>query len=471
MINLENVSKIDLELTGGLSAVVSKAELNAITVKNKATTASAADLNRNNGLDAALTTAGKTTAEYIDKIVDLTGINSSASEIDAISNSKFREVQSLLRTASYGNINDAVYIVSGDSTRNNSLNKMISYYGEQLAKVNISLINNALGGQTASDWLNNVDRPNLNDAISSSTGVDGENTILEFSYGINDYIADGMKETVKATIRNCLTSFLQAKPKAKVILCIPVATSYTLRNTDLFDIYTELAQEFNLPLIDTYTEVTLPIQGTGIYYTDSVHPNSFGSRRIVNYILNDILPNDLLQVVTLEEKKASTATDSELNYSPFLLTGIYNATGAIAGNANTRRTPIIDVEPNFTLLITTTTTYGVAFFDVNNIFISYLSTISYGGGKRYVVVPAGAYKVGFNVSLDGVTYDATGNIPSVKYEANTESYMRISKINENLNIKNTIKVDTALDYQGTYGSIGQVQVSQGDGRWLWKTLA
>lgn len=84
MINLENVSKIDLELTGGLSAVVSKAELNAITVKNKATIASAADLDRNNGLDAALTTAGKTTAEYIDKIVDLTGINSSASEIDNI---------------------------------------------------------------------------------------------------------------------------------------------------------------------------------------------------------------------------------------------------------------------------------------------------------------------------------------------------------------------------------------------------
>lgn len=117
MINLDNVSKIDLELTGGLSAVVSKAELNAITVKNKATAASAADLNRNNGLDAALTTAGKTTAEYIDKIVDLTGMNSSASEIDGSVNLAHPSLNNFLFKAEEA-LKSISILVNSDSTGN-----------------------------------------------------------------------------------------------------------------------------------------------------------------------------------------------------------------------------------------------------------------------------------------------------------------------------------------------------------------
>lgn len=131
MINLDNVSKIDLELTGGLSAVVSKAELNAITVKNKATAASAADLNRNNGLDAALTTAGKTTAEHIDKIVDLTGMNSSASEIDGSVNLAHHSVSSFIRQLKLENRHMSI-LINSDST-GNATNEWVYYFAQWLA--------------------------------------------------------------------------------------------------------------------------------------------------------------------------------------------------------------------------------------------------------------------------------------------------------------------------------------------------
>ena len=211
-------------------------------------------------------------------------------------------LETLLLDSSTGANPNVQYIVTGDSTRDNSINKMIAYYTTQFAKINVKVIDNACSSQSCYKWINNIGSFDtyLSDAISATMG-NGENTIMEFSFGLNELAPPD----IKATLKQGITLYQQAKPKAIVILAVPVTTSATSFNAQLKQIYQEISQELGLRLIDT-TVATVGVHGNSAYYFDRTHPNKWGSRRIVNYITDQILPSQLYSVMTLEEAPQQT---------------------------------------------------------------------------------------------------------------------------------------------------------------------
>ncbi len=213
------------------------------------------------------------------------------------------KVKMLLLAAANGENNNVQYMVSGNSTRDNSFNEMIDYYTEQFRKINVELIDNACSGQTCKAWISGEGGypTDLSDAISATNG-NGENTIMEFSYGLNDWkdIDTTNVSSFKRRFAHGIGLYLDAKPEATVILTVPVTTGWAERGVVLTQVYKELADELGLLLVDV-TVATVGVHGNSAYYGDNTHPNKWGSRRIVNYITDQILPSELYSVMTLTE--------------------------------------------------------------------------------------------------------------------------------------------------------------------------
>ena len=217
-------------------------------------------------------------------------------DIELNSEVSYREIQQLMVDAIERRNNNVLYIISGDSTRNNSFNRMIRYYRTLLSKANIQIFNNAQASLSGKEWKNNSRDATLNKALEATVG-NGANTIFEYSFGINDYLGRGDKARVKRELKEGLERYIQAKPQAKVFLVVPIITSEQRRNRVLKEIYEELADELNLPLVDAQIP-TRDIYNSR-FYEDRTHPNARGSRVIADYILNTI-GNDLIRSTIFE---------------------------------------------------------------------------------------------------------------------------------------------------------------------------
>ena len=204
----------------------------------------------------------------------------------------YREIQELMVEAIEERNDNVLYIVSGDSTRHNSFNRMIRYYRTLLSKANIRVYNNAQSNLTGKAWKNNSRKATLNRALAVTSG-NGSNTILEYSFGINDYLGTGDKARVKRELKEGLERYIKAKSQAKVLLVVPITTGAKNRNRVLKEIYVELANELNLPLVDALIP-TQNIHSDSRFYVDSTHPTARGSRVIVDYILSNI-GNDVIR--------------------------------------------------------------------------------------------------------------------------------------------------------------------------------
>lgn len=416
-----------------------------------------------------------TVAAYNSKsaIEKINGLQSSASEIDGvinISDSKLVKIQKLFKEACVGKKSDVKYIVVGDSTRDNSTNEMQSYYAQQLTKIGVLHYDNSESGQSGHDWAYNVDQSTLAQCITACTGTDGENTIIEFSHGINDYSLNPVKATIKADLIYGLNQLKIAKPKVNILLVSPVTTGNTARNPILLEIYTELSSELNLPLVDV-TTMTASIQSDVNFYQDATHPNKFGSRRIVDYVFSKIIPLELISIMTIEpyyngvqSPSAILSTDAEVNY--------WNTgDGVSVTSATWRRFPEIPVEPNFTLMIK----HGgnrndIIFMDKNKNWISTVS-ITPIDGYRTRLIPSNAFFVRLNISNNGATYDALNDVREVKYYDSSQGlYLTIEDIHSGLNIRNAInrfKNGILVDDYGMIGSSGQNLTVDTNGKMKW----
>ncbi len=243
----------------------------------------------------------------VDNRINISSDNASAPNLVTFESSVVKtepaeKVKMLLLAAANGENKHVQYIVSGNSTRDNSYNKMIDYYTEQFRKISVELIDNACSGQTCKAWMNGGGYPtDLSDAISATNG-NGENTIMEFSFGLNDWkdIDTTNVSSFKRRFSHGIGLYLDAKPEATVILTVPVTTGWAERGVVLTQTYEELADELGLLLVDV-TVATAGVHGNSAYYEDNTHPNKWGSRRIVNYITDQILPSELYSVMTLAE--------------------------------------------------------------------------------------------------------------------------------------------------------------------------
>jgi lysophospholipase L1-like esterase len=328
------------------------------------------------------------------------------------------------------------YIVSGDSTRDNSYNQMIAYYDHQLTKANVTLTDNASSGQSGQDWGAGTDSPNLSEAIAATPGT-GAGTILEFSFGINDYKNGALEADVKNWLKTGLQSYMSAKPDAAVVLSVPVATAIVDRNTVLSRIYSELGAELSLPVIDTYT-ITSSVHGNTAFYNDGTHPNRNGSIRIVNYIFDQLLPSELYGVVDLDSAFLVGEPPEPVEMAQPIEAGYWSSsTGAPVTNTAWRRMQEVAVEPNFVLRIQHQgNRFDVSFLDANGVFVDNESTtVVSGQSYREVIVPTGAWKARINVSSLGSTYDTLGDVPSVKYGVPDVTPLTMAEINNGLSIR------------------------------------
>ena len=350
--------------------------------------------------------------------------------------SPYDDIQQLMTEAIIGINDDVQYIVTGDSTRDNNYNEMISYYFDQLNKANISVYDNSQSGQSGQDWKNNTDQTTLEQAVAATHG-DGSNTILEFSHGINDYKNGATKEDVKRWLKEGLESYLSSKPKVNILLVTPIITGSTNRNIVLKEIYDELSLELSLPLVNGIIP-TETVQGNPDYYQDSTHPNKFGSMRIVNYILSEIGDSLFHDTVTLVGTPANLIPPNNIEMLGAVETGYWDtATGTARYNAEWRRLSTIAIEPNFTLKIQHEgNRFDVKFMDENFDFISSgISLASSSEVYRTITIPGNAWHARINISSEGYAYDNLNDIPSVKYFIGTSEILTIDEINDGLDIK------------------------------------
>lgn len=407
-----------------------------------------------------------------DTIFKMHNVQSSASEIDAIANTinpLLAPIHKLFRE-SVNSINTNVkYCVVGDSTRNNTFNEMIAYYTSQMEKINVEVYNNAASGQSGYDWAYNVDSTTLNQLLTF-IGNNEENCIIEFSHGINDYKNGATQEQVKTWLRYGLTQLITAKPKVKIILCTPINTAGTDRNSVLKTIYQELASELNLPLIDcTIPTAVGTIQGNSNYYQDGTHPNKFGSRRVVNYILNKLLPINLLPIVTLEQYVINNIPSS-LNTT--VQTGYWNSTGVYTPSTSWISLALINIEPNFILEVAHLGNRAdVCFYNESGVFISRLFDLV--NNPKIYTIPANAWKAGINITSDATTWLALNDNPTVKYQDTSSSlYLTTDEINNGLKIRNTInnfRNGILVDDYGKTGEIGQSLKIDSNGKMKWSS--
>jgi len=396
------------------------------------------------------------------------------SEIDAIANvinPKLAEIHKIFREAANGVNNNVTYAVVGDSTRNNSFNKMIDYYTEQLTKINVSLFNNAASGQSGYEWAYNIDQTTLQQLIDE-IGDNDSDFVVEFSHGINDYKNGATQEDVKTWLTYGLNQLLLAKPNVNIILCTPVITANTGRNAVLKTIYEELATEFNLPLIDcTLATEYGVIQGNENYYQDTTHPNKYGSRRIVDYIFNIILPLELLSIVTIQPyDKSLDIDDTDLN--PVIKDNYFyvSTSGNGASSTDWACLEIIPVEPNFTVMVKHGGNRNDQIYkDINNTFIKNDSpTVT--DGVRYTVVPINAYDLRINLSNEP-SYDPSLDTIEVKYyDPSLNIYLTIEDIHLGLNIRNVLnkfRDGILVDDFGRVGTSGQTLTIDANNKMKW----
>jgi lysophospholipase L1-like esterase len=362
-----------------------------------------------------------------------------ASSINAANIIAEKHVKKLLLDSSLKRNKEVVYIVSGDSTRDNRFAGTMDYYTQQFGQINVKVVKNAASGETAEQWNNN-ERPaaSVNNAIKNTTG-NGINTIMEYSFGINDQARSASYEEQKDRYTKGIKTYLKAEPKATVILTVPVAHKNTDKSEELKRIYEEIASEMNLILVDTLV-ATMDIHGNPKYYFDGYHPNKWGSQRFVNYIMDQILPPELYSKVSLQEvlKKELTNTSELFKVAE---AGYYSANTHNLGNEmiakDSWRTEEFPVEPNFGLIIKYSGNGKRIFFTDKKRENCQVKRVRRIKGKDYaeVTVPQGAYFMRMNLSLNDAVYNPKEDNISVKYNTKATNFMSLDDINKGLNIR------------------------------------
>lgn len=253
-------------------------------------------------------------------------------------------IRHLLYQASAGLNSDVQYIVSGDSTRDNSFSRSIPYYAAQFRKINVELVDNAHSGQKAKYWENNEVSPTVNEAIAATTGT-GKNTILELSLGHNDWVRENTKASLKPILQRGIDTYLNAKPDAHIYLVPPVPSGTPSSEKIFREIYQELADENQLPLVDSAPPLEKRVDEKGRdFYIDGLHPNSRGSRILIDYLFSQIMTDFTLEKArTIYDDKPS---DDELWRTEYLAPGryIYVKTGEYNSNNAFTATDFIPVE-------------------------------------------------------------------------------------------------------------------------------
>lgn len=296
------------------------------------------------------------------------------------------------------NFRDITYHVVGDSNRSNDYSRWEEYYTDRLSNLNLSVNFTARSGLQARRFLNNTDAVNINVLKSKIVG-DGSNDIVELSLGGNDYNGINTLEQIKGFIEGIVNDLKNEFPNITIISMVPMYTANTARNVFLQELYTNLATDFDLVLVDI-TDILQPVHGNPVFYNDSSHLNRTGAIRAVNKIMDIIIPAELIHLIRLEEiEQGEEVIPPNL---AVVQSGFYNNSGLFRANdAITSLAPIV-VQPNFDYRVK----HGgdrndyYAFNEEGALVVKLLSVAVAGQDYSLLSIPINIVEIRANVSTD-----------------------------------------------------------------------
>ncbi len=364
-------------------------------------------------------------------------ISTSFANSDTVTNSSANNLELLISDA-VNNVREINYIVSGDSTKEGRYQQTKHYYVEILSQLNIQYVDNAAGGLDSSEWITGIDHQSeriitetVNQAITQTPEL-GENTILEFSLGINDYFRDPNlpEATLLATMLSGLDTYIAARPNTEIILVSPVHFNAN-HSVKLNNVYAALALHYGFKLIDVEA-ITKPVYRTDDFYIDYVHPSAGGARRIVNYIMNEIVPAQYSHSIILPEyiPLEGIADSDELSPTPEV--GHYDVNTGIAYNSTWQRLPQFEVIANRELtLVSSGNRPDIIFLDADQIVIGESEQFHNSPNDptlRVQIPPKAKYaRANVHSNADQITV-------SIKYSEFPLQHMTVEEINEGLDI-------------------------------------
>ena len=211
-------------------------------------------------------------------------------ESNFLNEGKLQSIKDLIKRAYVGGKN-ITYITAGDSKRDFFVDYK-GLYADMLSKINITYKHNASSGISAQEWANRTRDTDVGIAktVKDATGNKGSLTIVEYSLGANDWNnASGNASDIYADIyphiKKGITEIQKKLPNAKIFLVNPIGT----HRPELKQVYRDLANEFNLPMMenpmDKYRDNS---EVKSDYFHDDIHPNLKGAKRLVYNILYNV---------------------------------------------------------------------------------------------------------------------------------------------------------------------------------------
>ena len=342
---------------------------------------------------------------------------------------KLDAIRNLMDAAANGTNTNVTYILFGDSTRDSDKAGQEFIYGKHLAQVNVKYVHNARSGLQAYQWIRNtVPAASLQKAIDNTEG-EGENTIMEFSLGINDFNAFGEAKT-KTNIIESLEAYITAKPKAHIVLIVPVSHNTAFQKKWPV-LYTQIAEQFDLPLLNKERVLYSAFNDQyDRYYYDGTHPCFFGAMRLTRYILESISgpvakskmswQNDFFAGSKNEDASVNLAENKTIYTNSWYWP--HNKSATIPGGSRQSHPSFRAIEPiaingNSLIKLSGVTAYGISMIDSSDKLIyTFHPTTWKNHDIVYFYLPAETAKIKVTLSSAGspaITYLNTGELAAL----------------------------------------------------------
>lgn len=309
---------------------------------------------------------------------------------------------------------------------------------------------NAEASMTSNEWMTDgasSSTAKFTYAVENCLGINGRDTILEYSLGVNDWSGFSTSKIVKVkdALKLSLQKFLDARPEVKIILVVPSVSGTLQRADDLLESYKQLAEEMDLLLVDGHAATIHAwprIGTTNCLYADATHINDYGARRLVNYILNDIIPPSILWNFPIIELPG-IETETALVNQAVVETGTYNSLGVDQAGSNWRRLDVVNVYPRTLLKLKHKGTRRDILWFVNGAWkVQNLPAFLPGTDYWLIEVPntdTPTIPIQLKVNIetvDGSAYDLLGDTPELWNVFPVTPYIMPSeKINIGLNLR------------------------------------
>ncbi len=230
----------------------------------------------------------------------LVNFGKSEAQLTVEANNGLKMIKKLVEDAMLKKKSNVVYITAGDSTRDSYHAAQYYWYKKRLTPFNIAYHHESQSAIRAEDWASNKFKSSggkcLDNAVAASTGAEGSTTILEYSLGINDaHKKNSTQEEWEKHIKFGITEFQRLKPKALILLVVPVTTYSEENNIALKNIYIKISKELHLPLLNQKRVLKNKFDNPDKrvqYYSDNIHPNYFGAIRLIDYIIYNITSDE-----------------------------------------------------------------------------------------------------------------------------------------------------------------------------------